>query len=73
MARTRRTLAPSPPDLTVASNVSDRALLEQVIAEGSASLGRSPLSPPWGRNLSQQEVDHLVAYCQMLGCNEHQQ
>jgi cytochrome c oxidase cbb3-type subunit 3 len=60
-------LTPPPPDLTVASNVSDPALLEKVIAEGSASVGRSPLSPPWGHNLSRQEIDYLVTYCQTLG------
>jgi mono/diheme cytochrome c family protein len=59
-------LNPSPPDLTAAANPRDAALLKKVIAEGSASAGRSPLSPPWGRSLSQQEVDYLVAYCQSL-------
>ncbi|MGE5245700.1 MAG: c-type cytochrome [Betaproteobacteria bacterium] len=60
-------LAPPPPDLTTSKDVSDPALLRKVIAEGSASVGRSPLSPPWGRSLTRQEVDYLVAYCQTLG------
>jgi mono/diheme cytochrome c family protein len=60
-------LNPPPPDLTSSANPRDAALLRKVIAEGSAAAGRSPLSPPWGRSLSQQEIDYLVAYCQSLG------
>jgi hypothetical protein len=60
-------LTPPPPDLTVPKNVSDAALIRKVIAEGSAAVGRSPLSPPWGRSLSHQEIDYLTAYCRALG------
>ena len=59
-------LNPPPPDLT-SSNGRDAALLRKVIAEGSAAAGRSPLSPPWGRSLSRQKIDYLVAYCLSLG------
>ncbi len=58
-------LSPAPPDLTSA-NPPNALLLRKMIAEGSAAAGRSPLSPPWGRSLSQQEIDYLVAYCQAL-------
>jgi mono/diheme cytochrome c family protein len=60
-------LTPPPPDLTEPKRTSDEALLRKVIAEGSAAIGRSPLSPPWGRSLSPQEIDYLVAYCRALG------
>ena len=59
-------LSPPPPDLTASKNIQDAALLRKVITEGSAAVGRSPLSPPWGRSLSRQEIDYLVAYCQSL-------
>ena len=59
-------LDPEPRDLTASANSLNALLLRKVIAEGSASAGRSPLSPPWGRSLSQQEIDYLVAYCQSL-------
>lgn len=59
-------LNPPPPDMTRSENTADAALLRRVITEGSAAVGRSPLSPPWGRSLSQQEIDYLVAYCQSL-------
>ena len=59
-------LNPPPPDLTASKNIRDATLLRKVITQGSAAVGRSPLSPPWGRSLSQQEIDYLVAYCQSL-------
>jgi mono/diheme cytochrome c family protein len=57
-------LNPAPPDL--ATSRRDPALVRRVIVEGSAAVGRSPLSPPWGRTLSHQEVDYLVAYCEAI-------
>jgi mono/diheme cytochrome c family protein len=59
-------LNPPPPDMSVLKNTRDSALLRKVIAEGSAAIGRSPQSPPWGRSLSRQQIDYLVAYCQSL-------
>jgi len=59
-------LKPPPPDLTVSRNDRDAASLRKVIAEGSAAIGRSPLSPPRGRSLSGEQIDDLVAYCQAL-------
>jgi cytochrome c553 len=63
-------LSPPPPDMTASTSGRDAALLRRVIAEGSAAVGRSPLSPPWGRSLSRQEIDYLVAYCQSLNRNK---
>jgi mono/diheme cytochrome c family protein len=59
-------LNPPPPDLT-ASGSGNAILLRKVIVEGSAAAGRSPLSPPWGRSLSEQEITYLITYCQSLG------
>lgn len=59
-------LNPPPPDLTTSKNIRDAAYLRRVIAQGSAATGRSPLSPPWGRNLSAQQIDYLLLYCQAL-------
>lgn len=59
-------LQPPPPDLTTSKSVADASYVRRVIAEGSAAVGRSPLSPPWGRSLSPQEIQYLVLYCQAL-------
>jgi mono/diheme cytochrome c family protein len=63
-------LNPQVPDLTASKSVADPAYVRRVIAEGSAAVGRSPLSPPWGRNLSPQEVEYLVLYCQRLAAKK---
>jgi mono/diheme cytochrome c family protein len=59
-------LSPPPPDMTASQNMQDATYIRKVIAEGSAGMGRAPLSPPWGRTLSGQQMDDLVAYCQSL-------
>ncbi|HTM26874.1 MAG TPA: cytochrome c [Vicinamibacterales bacterium] len=56
-------LNPAPPDLTTSKNARDAAYLRRVITQGSAAAGRSALSPPWGRSLSAQQIDYLMAYC----------
>ena len=60
-------LHPPPPDMTTSKNGRDAAYLRRVITQGSAAIGRSPLSPPWGRSLSAQQIDDLVASCPALG------
>ena len=59
-------LNPPPPDLTGSKNLADAAYVQRVIAEGSAAAGRSPLSPPWGRTLSLQEIEYVTQYCRAL-------
>ena len=59
-------LNPAPPDLTVSKNLGDAAYVRRVIAEGSAAAGRSPLSPPWGRTLSDQDIEYVTRYCGAL-------
>lgn len=59
-------LDPAPPDLTTSKRLADTAHFRRVIAEGSAAIGRSPLSPPWGRTLSAQEIEYLTLYCRGL-------
>ena len=60
-------LDPAPPDLTAPTSDKDAAFLTRVISQGSAAVGRSPLSPPWGRSLTRQQIEYLVMYCQSLG------
>ncbi len=52
-------------DATVMSTLSD-AQIHQVIKEGGSSLGRSPMMPPWGRVISDSEINTLVAYIRTL-------
>jgi mono/diheme cytochrome c family protein len=40
--------------------------LYEVIAEGGAAVGISPMMPPWSGALSSQEIEHLVTYIESL-------
>jgi mono/diheme cytochrome c family protein len=63
-------LNPAPPDLTGSKNLADAAYVRRVIAEGSVAVGRSPLSPPWGRTLSPQQIGYLTLYCRALAAKK---
>jgi len=45
--------------------------LHAVIAEGGAAVGMSPMMPPWGTFLSEQEIEHLVRYIRSLPEKHH--
>jgi len=64
-------LNPPVPDLSVSKSIGDATYVRRVIAEGSAAVGRSPLSPPWGRSLSSQEIEYLTLYCRALATKKH--
>jgi len=65
-------LIPPPPDMTASKNMQDATYVRKMIVEGSAGVGRAALSPPWGRTLSEQQIDDLVAYCHSLGRKKRQ-
>jgi mono/diheme cytochrome c family protein len=55
-------LDPPPPDFQdslARLSVADR---RRVVESGTAALGRSPLCPPYGRSLTADEVDAVVAW-----------
>ncbi|MFQ5913854.1 MAG: c-type cytochrome [Nitrospinota bacterium] len=45
--------------------LSDQFLFD-IIKGGGASLGKSPLMPPWGAQLKDQEIRNVVAYIRTL-------
>ena len=47
------------------ANLTD-AYLNRVIKEGGASQGLSPLMPPWGGVLSDEEISNLIAFLRIL-------
>ena len=42
--------------------------IKNVILDGGPSMSKSPMMPPWGKTLSEEEVDGLVKYLRKL-CN----
>ncbi len=62
-------LNPKPRDLTDAAwqkSVTDE-LIAKAIKEGGAAIGKSPLMPPWGHSLNEEELKAVVAYVRSMG------
>ena len=45
--------------------------IRAVIEKGGAQVGLSPMMPPWGGFLKEEEIDHLVTYIQSLPDKHH--
>ncbi|KKL88221.1 hypothetical protein LCGC14_1926870, partial [marine sediment metagenome] len=52
-------------DAPYMENLSD-VYLSRIIKEGGASQGLSPLMPPWGGALSDEEISNLIAFLRIL-------
>jgi cytochrome c oxidase cbb3-type subunit 3 len=64
-------LNPKPRDHTdkeYMSSMSDTDMLK-VIKNGGASIGKSPLMPPWGPSLKDEQIQDIIAYIRTLCCN----
>ena len=63
-------LNPKPRDHTdkeYMSQLSDDDLMK-VIKNGGASIGKSPLMPPWGASLKDDQIKDIIAYVRTLCC-----
>lgn len=60
------TLQPAPPDFRETLPRTDPGYWRRIVEGGTLAVGRSPLCPPWGRNLAEHEVEALVAYLGLL-------
>jgi len=47
--------------------------LKNVILDGGPSVSKSPMMPPWGKTLTEEEVDGLVKYLRVLCACEGKQ
>ncbi len=59
-------LDPKPQDFQESLRKHPSTYWREIIEGGSAAVGRSPLCPPWGRNLTSGEVDALMAYLEVM-------
>jgi mono/diheme cytochrome c family protein len=63
-------LNPKPRDHTdkeLMSKLSDEDMLK-VIKNGGVSVGKSPLMPPWGASLKDDQIKDVIAYIRTLCC-----
>lgn len=58
----------SPRNFTDAGEMNklSNADIKNVILDGGPSVGKSPMMPPWGKTLTDEEVDGLVGYLRVL-------
>jgi mono/diheme cytochrome c family protein len=69
----RSNVSPDPPlmnDGNILNAVSD-ASLRKIIAEGGSAVGKSPMMPPYGSMLSDEEIDDLIAYMRAIATPEY--
>lgn len=59
-------LDPAPPDFQGSLSSHPPSYWRQIIESGSGAVGRSSLCPPWGRTITREDVDALVAYLHTL-------
>jgi len=59
-------LDPAPPDFHTSLASHPPSYWKQIVEGGTASVGRSSLCPPWGRNLTAAQVDAIVGYLGVL-------
>jgi mono/diheme cytochrome c family protein len=59
-------LDPAPPDFKESLKTPPPSYWRQVIEGGTAALGRSPLCPPWGLELTDRQVDAIIDYMKVL-------
>jgi mono/diheme cytochrome c family protein len=54
-----------PPANLVISTKSD-TYKEKIIRNGGAAMGRSPFMPPWGQELSDEQIQDVIAYLRVI-------
>jgi mono/diheme cytochrome c family protein len=59
-------LNPAPPNFKESLKATPSSYWKQIIEGGTAAIGRSPLCPPWGRELSGRQIDAIVSYMRTL-------
>jgi mono/diheme cytochrome c family protein len=69
----RSNVSPDPPlmnDGNILNKESDAALRKVIVLGGSA-VGKSAMMPPYGANLSDEEIDDLIAYMRVIAVPEY--
>ncbi len=62
--RAARLYDPKPANLRESDK--EAAYMKVIIRSGGASLGRSPYMPPWGEELTDEQIDDVAAYLRSI-------
>lgn len=60
-------LDPRPPDFQESLDGHPSSYWREIIEGGTTAVGRSALCPPWGRTLTEGEIDALISFLELLG------
>ncbi len=55
-----------PPPANLRTSVKTDQYKEEIIRKGGAAVGRSPFMPPWGQELSDQQIADVVYYLRSI-------
>jgi len=56
----------NPPPFNLTASVAPDDYLRQIVTKGGAAMGRSPRMPPWGGDLSPNEIESVVMFVKTL-------
>lgn len=56
----------TPPPANLATSMMPDIYLKEIIRKGGSAMGRSPQMPPWGEELTEQQLDSVVRYINLL-------
>ena len=71
----RSNVNPDPPlmnDGNILNKESD-ASLRKIIAQGGSAVGKSPMMPPYGATLTEEDIDDLITYMRVIAVPEYKQ
>ncbi|MCX4026592.1 c-type cytochrome [Endozoicomonas sp. SM1973] len=59
----------NPPPYNLTKSTANRDYLQQIITRGGAAMNRSKHMPPWGKELTETEINAIIQYLLILRTN----
>lgn len=59
----------NPPPGNLTKSIRSDAYKEEIIGKGGAAMKRSPFMPPWGQELSKEQIIDVIAYLRVINVN----
>ena len=56
----------NPPPANLRASDKNAAYMAQIVRKGGRAMGRSEFMPPWGEELTEEQIDDVVAYLQSI-------
>lgn len=59
----------NPPPANLTTSIRTDAYKAEIIRNGGAAMNRSSFMPPWGQELSAEQIDDVIAYLRAININ----